>query len=1181
MSQRNISTRLAIEGESQYKAAISSINAELKNMQSALRLTQSEYQNNANSMAALQAKGQALNNLYQTQKAKVQELRNALDNAKSAEQKYAQQKAELQAKIEANNKALEKLRSTTGDTSKEEAKLTEENQKLQQELNQVDAKLQAAEKGVNNWQTSLNNAQIQLNNTDAEIQKNNKYLDEASKSADGCATSIDQFGREVDDTAESLKSMGTILASQELQQFANKIKDALVVCAQASMEFEAGMAGVKRTTGITGPELDQLGDYFKNLSTEIPITTQELTAIATTAGQLGVKGTANVQSFTEVMAKLATTTDLTADTAATMLAQFSNITGITDYERMGSVVASLGDATATTATKVVEMSQGIAATGTIAGMSATDIMAISDAVGSLGIESAAGSTSMSTLISTLYKATQTGNKLKEFASVAGMTAGEFKASWQRDAVGTLDAFIQGLNDTERNGKSAIVILDELGITNVRQTKAILGLASAGDLLSRTIEQGNKAWNENTALNEKAGIMFDTMKAKMQTLENSSTNLKIAIGDALAPAIIGLAEGGQKAIEGITAFVQAHPSLTTALAAVASGVVGITTAIAGVKAAIKVADFLGMTGPLKALAAAAAEAGGGVAGLASALGAIALPAATAATALMSIVAVADRLHDVHTVGFLGEGHTVEEYAKNVETLTKNLEDAQKAFDEASKYTDNLAMEQDALSLAQIALNNATSEYQTALESATDATEEAANAAEDFAEADEAALGAAEDLILSLDEIAQAYKSAYDSAKSSLDGQIGLFGDFNSEISKDTDTAKEMLKRWAEQTQNLSSYTENLKKAAQYGLDDGLVKSLADGSTSSAGYLATIIKEIENAGKGTSDFANSAEEAVAKFNSSFEQTEEARSTLAEVMAGIQTDLAEGLAELEQQASDINFEGFTDAVQNAFTNVGVDFNAVGQSMAQSVGEGISASQGQMSGAMETAMSETKGKVDSAKGPMSNSAKDLGTQASKGLEEGAKGMSTAAQKAVSDAAQQVRSGASAARSAGYSVGQSIADGAADGVRSAAGRVAAEAAQMVTNAINQAKAAAASASPSKKMIQLGRDIDEGLIIGIRDLEKNVADQMQKTVSKTLAVEVKMPEVVDNTESILAAMNGATESRTDNRLVDAIEDLGKGKLSGGIHVEVTQNIHAEDTSYVGQQREAKRRMKELAREMMS
>ena len=284
------------------------------------------------------------------------------------------------------------------------------------------------------------------------------------------------------------------------------------------------------------------------------------------------------------MAQLGTTTDLSADSAATMLAQFANITGVTDYQRLGSTVAALGDSTATTASKVVEMSQGMAAAATIAGFSERDILAVSAAVGSLGIESASGSTSMSTLISTLYKATQTGDKLEDFASVAGMSAEQFKQSWGEDAVGTMNAFIQGLNDTERNGKSAVVILDELGIKNVRQTKAILGLASAGDLLSRTIEHANTAWNQNTALGEKASVMYNTTEAKLTMMENAANNVKIAVGNALTPAISGVAEMMTGILEPLSEFIEANPAIVQGLTAFV-GVLGLATAAVGAYTAI--------------------------------------------------------------------------------------------------------------------------------------------------------------------------------------------------------------------------------------------------------------------------------------------------------------------------------------------------------------------------------------------------------------------------------------------------------------------------------------------------------------------------------------------------------------------------------------------------------------------
>ena len=148
MATRTISTKLAVEGESEYRASITRINSEIKSLQSALKLTESQYQTNANSMAALTAKGKALSDLYKAQESKVKQLKEALNNARDAEQKYAQQKATITAKIESNNRALEQLKNTAADTSEEEAKLAAENKGLQAQLEKCDANLAAAEKGV-------------------------------------------------------------------------------------------------------------------------------------------------------------------------------------------------------------------------------------------------------------------------------------------------------------------------------------------------------------------------------------------------------------------------------------------------------------------------------------------------------------------------------------------------------------------------------------------------------------------------------------------------------------------------------------------------------------------------------------------------------------------------------------------------------------------------------------------------------------------------------------------------------------------------------------------------------------------------------------------------------------------------------------------------------------------------
>lgn len=643
MANRKITTIFAIEGEDAYRKKVAEINSTLSSLRAELGQVTTNFAANANSMEALRAKGEALNKLHAAQAERLQQTSAALANAREAQEKHAKALEECRAKVAATEERLQAMSAASGASSAAVAGLTGQLEQYRAELTKEERCYELASQGVATWERRLGTAQRQLTKTGRDINTNNRLLDEAARSADGCASSIDQYGRRVREAGQKSKEasdgIGTLAAALTAAGAAKGLtvtKDAIEDCIDASIRLESAMAGVRRTVGGSEEEIAELAAQFKGLSSTIPLSTAAMGKIAETAGQLGVARD-KVVEFTTVMAKLATTTDLTAETAATMLAQFSNITGQDDFERLGSVVASLGDSTATTASKVVEMSQGMAATASVAGMAETDILGIAAAVGSLGMESQAGSTAMSTLISTLHKSVETGSdKLELFARTANMTAEQFSAAWRRDAAGALSAFVAGLNDVQRNGRSAIVILDELGISNARQIKAIQGLSQAGDLLSDTIRQANRAWEENTALNAKSAIMYETTESKLAMAKNAAENLKAAIGDALTPALGELAERGTDAFSWAADFAERSPwlvqAITGAVGAVALLSAGVTGYTVVAKAAKVVQDQLNLSMSLCPAVA-----------IAAALGALLVPLAGFASSAKGAQSEMDRLN----------------------------------------------------------------------------------------------------------------------------------------------------------------------------------------------------------------------------------------------------------------------------------------------------------------------------------------------------------------------------------------------------------------------------------------------------------------------------------------------------------------------------------------------------------
>lgn len=145
---------------------------------------------------------------------------------------------------------------------------------------------------------------------------------------------------------------------------------------------------------------------------------------------------------------------------------------------------------------------------------------------------------------------------------------------------------------------------------------------------------------------------------------------------------------------------------------------------------------------------------------------------------------------------------------------------------------------------------------------------------------------------LTELCTAYDNAYASARGSIDGQIGLFDKMRTESEQ---SVADMQAAFDSQIEYLNTYTENLQKAADYGVNESLVSSLSDGSAESAGQLDAIIGKIEELGGTTAGMSQDAQEFVDSFNSSFTQVQTAKDTFAETVAEMESDFSEKMNEI----------------------------------------------------------------------------------------------------------------------------------------------------------------------------------------------------------------------------------------------------------------------------------------------
>lgn len=202
----DIGPRIGIEGEREFKRALSDINKDMQVLGSEMRKVTAEFNGNANSIEALQTRQEVLSRQYDKQEEKIKLIRKALENAKA----------------------------TYGEN----------------------------DKAVKNWEVQLNNAQASLAKLDRELQNNKRYLAEAEQSVDGVAESIDEYGKKVKEAEEGSSLLGKIfkagffanIASTAVTALISKIKE----FASAAFQTADQISRLSGETGISTTELQKL-----------------------------------------------------------------------------------------------------------------------------------------------------------------------------------------------------------------------------------------------------------------------------------------------------------------------------------------------------------------------------------------------------------------------------------------------------------------------------------------------------------------------------------------------------------------------------------------------------------------------------------------------------------------------------------------------------------------------------------------------------------------------------------------------------------------------------------------------------------------------------------------------------------------------------------------------------------
>lgn len=324
-------------------------------------------------------------------------------------------------------------------------------------------------------------------------------------------------------------------------------------------DFEQGLKGIEKTTGLAGPELEKLGRTFDQLSTEIPVSTAEMLELAQAGGQLGIKGAANLEKFTLTMAKLSRASDVAGEDGAKAIARILTVTGdgISKVDRFSAALVDLGNNAAASESEILEVSNRVAGAIGRFDVGSDRVLGISTALKSLGKNAESAGSVVGRAFDSIDQAIKGGGKQAQLLSkLTGIAGKDLKKNFETDAAGVFEKFVLGLGKVQKGGGNLIKVMGALGLQGVRINDILGTLAKNPEVLSENMDRASKAFQENTALQKEFEVQTKTLNSALTIIRNTFTSLLTMIGAELAPVVLFLS----KVFKGLMNIFRENPTI---------------------------------------------------------------------------------------------------------------------------------------------------------------------------------------------------------------------------------------------------------------------------------------------------------------------------------------------------------------------------------------------------------------------------------------------------------------------------------------------------------------------------------------------------------------------------------------------------------------------------------------------
>lgn len=277
MAQKKIGAIIALDGEREYKQAVTNCSRALNQYKAEMELVKAESEGQEDSLDSLGRKHEVLSKVLDAQKQKQEEVEKGLNHARES---YDKMGGKLTVLRDALEKATEKMKDMKeeGNASEEELnKQTQEIEELSKALEKSESNYEKAGNRIQKWETDLTKAKTETAKASNALNENAKAMKEVAEESGEAAASLEEVKEAAADGGKGIDLINLALGKATSPMAiaaagATTLGAAFTKVAKESVEFAAETEGVTKklqaSIGATEAEMKKyeksLEDLYKN-----------------------------------------------------------------------------------------------------------------------------------------------------------------------------------------------------------------------------------------------------------------------------------------------------------------------------------------------------------------------------------------------------------------------------------------------------------------------------------------------------------------------------------------------------------------------------------------------------------------------------------------------------------------------------------------------------------------------------------------------------------------------------------------------------------------------------------------------------------------------------------------------------------------------------------------------------